>query len=510
MNWSRGWGVISGAVFLTLLFVLTGCPAEIQSPAPRDKEPAQNPDPQSEVDRPQPGPGANPPNSSAAKPAESDPSEPNKERQPAVLVMDDGFDVSHPVFQGKLAAIYTLKCQGSSSAPAATAALSYEEKLAAAIEDLKRETVSCEIVNGIGLEKSPAFQEIVSLRDRWNSVIQSKGSGQESWDTDLWLRVTRIVDGLDENYEPEFSYHGTNTASVIAYQNPKATLILLQVELASSGEEIASSGGCPDLNEFAEENRILKEPSFQEAFINRPTLGVEKELDDIVEKHGVQVVNFSAGAPLHSTMVNLLRESGCVFDETEFLRLSVEHEKISHALSQERKKKHPEPANLLFVQSAGNSGARIDTVEDAARCLRDEQTLIVGSLNHQGRISDFSNYGDCVDFYILGESVVAAAPEGFLTSVSGTSFSAPLLSRLVAEQLTPFEDATKIKALLAARADSNRFLLKEAYPAELAFESSTPVNSFSLTPTPTRVGEFPLQKLKTIQKMRQILRLLGH
>ena len=79
----------------------------------------------------------------------------------------------------------------------------------------------------------------------------------------------------------------------------------------------------------------------------------------------------------------------------------------------------------------------------------------VGSLDHDGSVSDFSNWGDSVDVYALGRNHVNAFPQGtyvcheapdrgdvrtFVNDYarwSGTSFSAPYVTGLIAATMRP-------------------------------------------------------------------------
>jgi hypothetical protein len=78
----------------------------------------------------------------------------------------------------------------------------------------------------------------------------------------------------------------------------------------------------------------------------------------------------------------------------------------------------------------------------------------VGSLDRDGRVSDFSNYGVSADVYALGRNVVNAFPDGtfvchetpakgdvrvFTTGLarwSGTSFAAPIVAGLIAREIS--------------------------------------------------------------------------
>ena len=78
----------------------------------------------------------------------------------------------------------------------------------------------------------------------------------------------------------------------------------------------------------------------------------------------------------------------------------------------------------------------------------------VGSLDRDGRVSDFSNFGVSADVYALGRNLVNAFPDGtfvchespdkgdvrvFSTGMarwSGTSFAAPVVAGLIAREIS--------------------------------------------------------------------------
>lgn len=78
----------------------------------------------------------------------------------------------------------------------------------------------------------------------------------------------------------------------------------------------------------------------------------------------------------------------------------------------------------------------------------------VGSLDRDGRVSEFSNFGICADVYALGRNIVNAFPDGtfecretpdigdvrvFSTGMarwSGTSFAAPIVAGLIAREIS--------------------------------------------------------------------------
>lgn len=105
--------------------------------------------------------------------------------------------------------------------------------------------------------------------------------------------------------------------------------------------------------------------------------------------------------------------------------------------------------NCLLVAAAGN-----DATSDPFWPAAFPWAIGVGSVDQDGRVSSFSNYGVSADVYALGRNVVNAYPDGtyvcretpdkadvrvFRTGMarwSGTSFAAPVVVGLVAAELS--------------------------------------------------------------------------
>ncbi len=84
--------------------------------------------------------------------------------------------------------------------------------------------------------------------------------------------------------------------------------------------------------------------------------------------------------------------------------------------------------NVTCVAAAGNEGAQILRFPGAYR-----DVIGVASTDNTDARSSFSNYGEgLVDIAAPGEGIVTAYPGGHYAVVSGTSFSAPLVSGAVA------------------------------------------------------------------------------
>lgn len=124
-----------------------------------------------------------------------------------------------------------------------------------------------------------------------------------------------------------------------------------------------------------------------------------------------------------------------------------------------------ETKNCLLVAAAGN-----DATSDPFWPAAFEWALGVGSLDRDGRVSSFSNYGVSADVYALGRNLVNAYPDGtyvcretpdrddvrvFETGLarwSGTSFAAPVVAGLVAGQLTGGRDVFAARDAVLAMA----------------------------------------------------------
>jgi subtilisin family serine protease len=75
----------------------------------------------------------------------------------------------------------------------------------------------------------------------------------------------------------------------------------------------------------------------------------------------------------------------------------------------------------LLTWSAGNDGRRIDSPDHA-------DVIIVGATTSSNNRASFSNYGAFIDVMAPGSSVFSCTRYGSYTSMSGTSFSAPLVA----------------------------------------------------------------------------------
>lgn len=142
---------------------------------------------------------------------------------------------------------------------------------------------------------------------------------------------------------------------------------------------------------------------------------------EYLAQHGVRLVNISQGS---------WREP----DWLDFQRAALAH---------------PE---MLFIVSAGNDSTNIDVSPTYPAAFEIPNMIVVASINSDGKFSDsFSNYGpNRVDVAAFGERVVAARAGGGTSTVSGTSFAAPQVTRLAAKFLINQRDLStqELKTLI--------------------------------------------------------------
>lgn len=106
-------------------------------------------------------------------------------------------------------------------------------------------------------------------------------------------------------------------------------------------------------------------------------------------------------------------------------------------------------AAMLFICSAGNKGKNVDEAPYYPACFDLANIISVGSINEEGKLSSFSNYGDKIDLLAPGEEVYSTIPDEKYYSFSGTSMSAAYVTGVAA--LLKSQDSSISIEDLAAR-----------------------------------------------------------
>lgn len=104
----------------------------------------------------------------------------------------------------------------------------------------------------------------------------------------------------------------------------------------------------------------------------------------------------------------------------------------------------------VIVAAAGNNG-NSTTVYPAAYA----NVIAVSALNNADALTSWSSYGSFVDLCAPGENITTTAPGSGYSTVSGTSFSSPIVAGVAALALSvnPALTNTKVGSLLTSNAD---------------------------------------------------------
>ena len=90
--------------------------------------------------------------------------------------------------------------------------------------------------------------------------------------------------------------------------------------------------------------------------------------------------------------------------------------------------------NIIIIAAAGNEGKiRNNTINYPAKY---PETIAVGSINKNSKVSEFSSIGEELDFVGPGERIFTTYLNNKYTVIDGTSFAAPFISGIVALMLS--------------------------------------------------------------------------
>lgn len=206
-----------------------------------------------------------------------------------------------------------------------------------------------------------------------------------------WLDGVQGDDELNGPDLREYAGHGTFIAGIIRCLAP-------QTDIYVEGFAIGGFGGGGML-----ESAVIA------------------QMDEALD-HDPKVINLSAGCRTHDDYPSLAFE---VFYETRL-----------------------KDRDCILVAAAGNDSTPAPFWPAAA-----PWAVGVGSLDRDGRVSSYSNYGVSADVYALGRNIINAFPDGTFTCQetpnkgdvrvfdtgmarwSGTSFSAPVVAGLIAREI---------------------------------------------------------------------------
>jgi subtilisin family serine protease len=405
-----------------------------------------------------------------------------------VMVIDDGFDPSVGVFQGKIAASFTIECDppppapdggapadagppaGDGGAPPADARPSFEEERDSFLAALARPDERCRLRPGIAAKKNP-FAAMDQRRGAWNETMRRDLVVGAS----LQDVAHALIAGVDE-----IEFHGTATAGVIAQANPDLRLVLIERSLLAPGEAEARFT-CLVQEDIDRTVALLADPAVRQAYVGRPSASVDRQIADVVAAEGVQLVNESFGLLSRFSIEQLQREKGCKEISLNSYFVTV------GGLDSAYEDLHPGAA--LVIKAGGNEGVHLTGLEDSLECrLNSPRLLSIGSYGPGTQRSKFSNFGPCVDAFAPGENVLAPIPGDWLLPLVGTSFSAPMVARLITvDGPHPFDRAAARAFVLRLRGLTQEIPVTR-FPAELLYEPRTAGGqALTLHRAPTRI-----------------------
>ena len=372
-----------------------------------------------------------------------------------VMVIDDGFDTSVPALEGRVIASYTISCDAG--VEAAMTMPTFADAKAALLAEYQTADTSCRLREGI-VNAPEAFPTIQQFRDRWNGMISHNARGRTVFTAAEFAQIANAME------TSEVSYHGTSTSGTIAGENPDVRLVLIQTPL-DTAEGFAEAYQCQKQSDLDWAVALWTDPEVHAAYVKRPAPTIDTELDQLLAKFNIDVVNESFGDMPRAALEELQAENDCPpVDFNAFFAARA-------ALNDDRDAAQP-ASRALLVHAAGNEGTSIDSGADASVCVRNHSDrLVVGADDLKDQRSTFSNFGGCVDVYAPGENIVTPTSGGWLMPQAGTSFSSPLIARQIS--LLPVEGMFSVanaRDALLKSVDSQQRVPRAAFPASFFYD----------------------------------------
>lgn len=415
-----------------------------------------------------------------------------------VMVIDDGFAPSLPVFAGKLLAGLTIECDpspGSTDAGIADAGDASVDPLVAGenadlaqakgslLAALAQPDRTCRLREGLDAYDQPLLASVNQYRDRWNAALRASADLAQAFSSAERTQISAALAALPQDAR----VHGSFTAGLVAYDNPEVELVLVQYPTRSR-DEVAASVPCIAQSTIDRAAALLSDPEIRAAYIARPEADLDHALNAVAIRYAVGIANVSLGPLATRAVEDAMVANGCA-------RVDLQpYQGLLTDLDAARNLAQP-GVPVLMIESAGNDGVQIDSGADQSECYLDAPDhMLIGAYGVDGLPTSFTNFGRCVALQAPGESVLVTLPGGWLLPEDGTSFSAPLVSWLASREAPqPFAPASTRAWLLAQGDPSNRIPLSR-FPDHTVYAPSSAVTTAAQPLTlgkPTLRGRLP-------------------
>lgn len=428
------------------------------------------------------------------------------------MVIDQGIDLAAAELRGRVAAAFTLTCvtapaptatnddtdtdtdtvppAGGDATPDGGVPADGPAEDPAAFQALKSRYIaqlmvadqSCQLHEGIDAKPDP-LAGVARYRQRWNSMLRSNKFSRQVFTEE---ELNQLLPALMAEFAT-FAYHGTATAGVIAHDNPEVRLVLVQTQLGSS-REIQRTFQCIQQQQLDSAVALLSDPEVRDAYLHAPLGRGEKDLQAALVKYNVGVISMSFGQFSRVALEQLQASKGCPFvDLQPYFAIVSDTDRARAAATTGQA--------VLTVQAAGNDGAEVNSPADLIQCAPgDLRNVLVGSTDLAQQRSTFSNWGLCVDLAAPGENVITTYAGGWLVNAFGTSFSAPLVARLISR--TPVDDyqAPAARAAVLDRRTQDGSLAVGIFPSNFFYQppGGVPPTSGALTVTTPGTVALPI------------------
>lgn len=282
-----------------------------------------------------------------------------------------------------------------------------------------------------------------------NAVLRGLDDRDSGIDSPAARAVGERLEGLGPEDAAEFNdavgrwsgyVHGTGVADIAVSGNPHVEILVARMEWWH---------GSPP------------EPCWSRALADREAASMRDLLQFLVD-NGARVVNMSWGRAERAYLGNL---AACAPEMPGDERAAL----ARYSVEQVRKVLQDGMAaapQVLFVGAAGNFGNDLKAENPATRFSL-PNFLLVGAVDGNGAVTEWTNTGAEIGLYANGERVPARLPDGGLSYPSGTSMAVPLVVNAAARVLAvaPGLDGAALKSLLertATRNDTGQALLHPA------------------------------------------------